>query len=184
MSHAAITPITFAAMLMLYRRRAFRSTLTALKGWDKTGTAVMRRRSGAAVAAVHAIGLRLRHRPLEMLSAHAMVLVTTLVSELLGAGATVATTHTVMLWLVHGPFEVLRAAYAMLFAAALLSKLLRSGAAMLLKAGRRAARSAESRISTRTAELLRLLPSAKAMPHPALWAAPPVHLPILRAALR
>lgn len=142
-SHAAITPITFAAMLMLHRRRALWPPLAARRRRRKTWTAVMWRRSGATGAAVHAIMLRLRLRPLEMLRAHAMVLAAVLISELLGAGATTR-----------------------------------------LKAGRRAARSAESRISTRTAELLRLLPSAKSTPLPALWAAAPVHLPILRAALR
>ena len=69
-------------------------------------------------------------------------------------------------------------------ATVLISELLGAGATTRLKAGRRAASSAESRISARTAELLRLLPSTKAMPHPAPWAAAPVHLPILRAALR
>ncbi len=72
----------------------------------------------------------------------------------------------------------------MVLAAVVISERLGARATALLKAGRRAARAAESRTSTRTAELLRLLPSAKAMPHPALWAAAPVRLPILRAALR
>jgi hypothetical protein len=75
-------------------------------------------------------------------------------------------------------------AHAMVPATVLISELLGAGATMLLKAGRRAARPAESRTSTRTAELLRLLPSAKSTPLPALWAEAPVHLPILRAALR
>ncbi len=72
----------------------------------------------------------------------------------------------------------------MMLAAVLISEILGAGATALLKAGRRAARAAESRTSTRTAELLRLLPSTKATPLPALWAAAPVRLPILRAALR
>ena len=139
--------------------------------------------AGATLAAVHAFGLRLRQRPPKMLRARARVLTTVLMSELLGAGATLTAMHAIMRRLVHWLLKVLRA-HARVLATVLMSELLRSGTAMLLKAGRRAARSAESQISTRTAELLRLLPSAKAMPHPALGASVPVHLPILRAALR
>ncbi len=92
-----------------------------------------------------------------------------------------------MLRLRQRPLEVLMA-HAMLLTTALMSELLRSGAAMLLQARRKTTRTAESQISTRTAELLRQLPSAKAMthstPHPALWATTAVHLSILWAALR
>jgi hypothetical protein len=180
-SHAAITTITFAAMLMLHRRRSLWRPLTALKRRRKAWSAVMRRRSGAAVAAVHAVGLRLRQRPSEMLRAHARVLAAMLMPELLGSWAT----HAIMWRQRLRPLKVLRA-HALMVATGPMSELLRSGTVMLLKAGCRAATSAESRISTRTAELL--LPSAKAMPHatthPAQPTATAVHLPILWAALR
>ena len=172
-------------MLMLHRRRSLWGTLTTLKRRRKTWTAVMRRRSRAALAAVHAM-LWLRQRLPEMLRSHARVLTTVLMSELLGAGAALTTVHA-MLRLRQRPPEMLRA-HARVLATVRMSELLSPRTAMLLKARRRTATSAESQISTRTAKLLLLLPSAKAMPksasHPALWAAAAVHLPLLRAALR
>jgi hypothetical protein len=86
----------------------------------------------------------------------------------------------------HRPIEVL-GAFATMFPTALLPKLLRAGAAMLVKLGRRTTWTAKSRISTRTAEILRLLPTSKALapatPHPALSAATAMHLPALTATL-
>lgn len=95
--------------------------------------------------------------------------------------------HAILWALMHGPLEVL-GAFATMFSTALLPKLLRAGTPMLVKPGRWTTRTAKSRISTRTAEILRLLPTPKtlapATPHPALRAATAVHLPILRATLR
>lgn len=77
----------------------------------------------------------------------------------------------------HWPLEVL-GTFATMFPTAMLPKLLRAGAAMLIKLGRR---------TTRTAEILRLLPTANALapatPHPALSAATAMHLPALTATL-
>jgi hypothetical protein len=66
-----------------------------------------------------------------------------------------------------------------MFPTTLRPKLLRAGAAMLVKLWR---------WTTRTAEILRLLPTSKALapatPHPALRAATAMHLPALIATLR
>ncbi|MFZ2276580.1 MAG: hypothetical protein WAW39_02230 [Prosthecobacter sp.] len=95
--------------------------------------------------------------------------------------------HALLRRLMHGPLEVL-GAFATMIPTALLPKLLRAGTAMLVKPGRWATWTAKSRISTRTAEILRLLPPPKtlapATPHPALRASAAMHLPILRATLR
>lgn len=95
--------------------------------------------------------------------------------------------HAILRRLVHRPLKVV-GAFTTMFPTALLPKLLRAGTAMLVKPGRRTTWTAKSRISTRTAELLRLLPTSKALapatPHPALRAAAAVHLPALSATLR
>ncbi len=102
-------------------------------------------------------------------------------------GAPVATTHAIMRGLMHWPLEVL-GAFATMLPTALRPKLLRAGAATLVKLGRWTTRTAKSRISTRTAELLRLLLTSKAMapttPHTALSSATTMHLPALSATLR
>lgn len=102
-------------------------------------------------------------------------------------GAPVAAAHAILLRLMHWPLEVL-GAFATIFPTALLSKLLRAGAATLVKLGRWTTRTAKSRFTTRTAEILRLLPTSKALapatPHPALRAATAMHLPALIATLR
>jgi|GEM_PF-2690447 len=101
-------------------------------------------------------------------------------------GATVTSTQAILLVLMHWPIEVL-GAFATMFPTALLPKLLRAGAATLVKLGRRTTRTAKSRISTRTAEILRLLPTTQALapatPHPALSTATAMHLPALIATL-
>ena len=87
----------------------------------------------------------------------------------------------------HGALKV-PWAFATMFPTALRPKLLRAGAAMMLKAGRRPAWTSKTRISTRPAEILRLLPTTKALahttPHPVLRAATAMHLPVLSATLR
>ncbi|MHB1079015.1 MAG: hypothetical protein ACYC67_06410 [Prosthecobacter sp.] len=99
----------------------------------------------------------------------------------------VAATHAILRGLMHRPLEVL-GAFATMFPTALLPKLLRAGTAMLVKPGRWATWTAKSRITTRTAETLRMLPTSKALasatPHPALRAATTMNLPALRATLR
>jgi hypothetical protein len=96
-------------------------------------------------------------------------------------------THALLRRLMHGPLKV-AGAFTTMFPTALLPKLLRAGAAMMLEAGRRTAWATKSRVSTRTAEFLRLLPTPKtlapATPHPALRAAAAMHLPALRVTLR
>ena len=93
-------------------------------------------------------------------------------------GAPVSSTHAILRGLMHWPLEVL-GAFATMFTTSLLPKLLRAGAATLVKLGR---------WTTRTAEILRLLPTSKALapatPHPALRAATAMHLPALIATLR
>ncbi len=102
-------------------------------------------------------------------------------------GAHVAAAHAILLGLMHRPIEVL-GTFATMFPTALRPKLLRAGAATLVKLWRWTTRTAKSRFSTRTAEILRLLPTSKALapatPHPALRAATAMHLPALIATLR
>ncbi len=93
-------------------------------------------------------------------------------------GAPVSAAHSILLGLMHWPLEVL-GTFATMFPTTLRPKLLRAGAAMLVKLWR---------WTTRTAEILRLLPTSKALapatPHPALRAATAMHLPALIATLR
>lgn len=99
----------------------------------------------------------------------------------------VSAAHPILRRLMHGALEVLGAFATVLFTT-LRPKLLRAGATMMLKSGRWTAWTSKTRISTRPAEILRLLPTTKALapatPHPVLRAATAMHLPALSAILR
>ncbi|MCX6852102.1 MAG: hypothetical protein NTY98_24690 [Verrucomicrobia bacterium] len=101
-------------------------------------------------------------------------------------GTPVSAAHAILLGLMHWPIEVL-GTFATMFSTSLLPKLLRAGAATLVKLWSWTTRTAKSRISTRTAEILRLLPTSEAMapatPHSALRATTAMHLPALIATL-
>ena len=85
--------------------------------------------------------------------------------------------------LMHRPLEVL-GAFATVLPTALLPKLLWAGAATLVKAGRRTTWISESRVSTRTAELLLTSKAvAHTTPHAALRSATTMHRPALSATL-